>query len=142
MPKQNGQCGSDPYVLVYDYTFDIDGALKNKKMMSAETIIRAADCLPEAKIESDPGTYEMPQSDALLFALFGDTPVYSRPEFENIWQMVIDADDKDIIAYCLEKGIDVLDKAGKPVPGFRDIAVMLTAIEKGHIKLNIDGQKG
>jgi hypothetical protein len=110
--------------------------------VSAETIIRAADCLPEAKIESDPGSYEIPQSDALLLALFGDTPDYSRPEFENIWQTILDADDKDTIAYCLEKGIDVLVKAGKPVPGFRDIAVMLTAIEKGYFKLNKDGQKG
>jgi hypothetical protein len=111
-------------------------------MKLAETILRVADFLPEPKAESDPGSYEMPQSDALLLALFGDTPDYSRAEFENIWNSILDTDDKDTIAYCLEKGIDVLDKAGKPIPGFRDMAVMLAAIEKGYLKLNKDGQKG
>ena len=36
---------------------------------------------------------------------------------------------KEMVDYCRSKGIDVLDDAKKPVPGWRDIAVMLKAVD-------------
>ena len=104
--------------------------------MLFETIVRAADYLPEPKEDSDPGSFQISRSEMILMGLFGGTPDYSKQKFENLWQKIMDAEDKDTIAYCLEKGVDVLDNDGKPVPGFRDIAVMFKAIEKGFLKLN------
>jgi len=99
-------------------------------------IIRAADYMPEPKsgsgIEQDFG---LPMSEQLLLNLFGDTPDYSNPKLEEIWQEVIDADDTDTINYCLAQGVDVIGDNSEPVTGWRDITVMLKAIERGLIKL-------
>ena len=106
-----------------------------KNKMLTETVIRAADFLPKES-GGDPESFELSQSDKILFGLFGDTPDYSNPKIEELWQKIMDDENEDTIAYCLEKGVDVLDAAGTPVPGFCDIAVMLKAIEKGLLKLD------
>ena len=109
---------------------------KDKPGMLTDKVIRAADFLPEPKDDGDPESYELSQSDKILFGLFGDSPDYSKWKFERLWKKFHRADDEDTIAYCLKKGIDVIRADGEPVPGFRDIAVMLKSIEKGYIKLN------
>ena len=53
----------------------------------------------------------------------------ARLNFEKLWQEVFNADEKEMVDYCRSKGIDVLDDAKKPVPGWRDIAVMLKAVD-------------
>ena len=100
-------------------------------------IIRAADYLPVPEDPSEPESFQLSQSDAVLLGLFGDAPDYSDPKFEELWQEVLDAEKKNIIAYCLEKGVDLLEKEGEPVPGWRDIAVMLKAIDSGLLELDI-----
>jgi hypothetical protein len=112
----------------------------NNKALTA-TIIRAADYLPKEG-DYNPESYELTQSDRILYALFGDTPDYSMPKFEKLWQDILDAQDEDTIAWCLAKGIDLLDNDKKPVPGWRDIAVMLKAIDKGWLKLADDDDEG
>ena len=92
--------------------------------------IRAADFLPKES-NGDPESFQMAGSDTILYGLFGDTPDYSNPKIEAIWQEVLNGDDNETIAWCLEKGVDLLDKDGKPVPGFRDVAVMLKVREQG-----------
>jgi hypothetical protein len=104
--------------------------LMNKK----DRIIRAVDYLSEPK-SGDMESFELPQSDIILMGTFGDTPDYSNPKFEELWQAFIDADDEYTVAYCLENGVDVLGKNGEPVGGFRDIAVMLKAIDIGLLTL-------
>jgi hypothetical protein len=70
----------------------------------------------------------------LLINLFGDTPDYSDPKFEELWQRAYALEDKEMIAFCLEKGVDVLDTDAEPVSGWRDIVVMLKALECGFLK--------
>ena len=72
----------------------------------------------------------------MLISLFGAIPDYSNKKFEKLWQEVFDAEDKEIVAYCRGKGVDVLGKDKEPVAGWRDIAVMLKAIDSGLLKLN------
>ena len=99
-------------------------------------IIRAADYLPKTNNDDGNGyDFELPVSEQLLYSLFGDSPDYSKRKFEIIWQKFIDAKDEDTIAYCLERGVDVIGDDGEPVGGWRDIAVMLKAIERGILKL-------
>jgi hypothetical protein len=105
--------------------------------MENKKIIRAADYLPKPKNgDSDGYDYELPMSEHLLISIFGDSPDYSKRKFEKIWQKFIDAEDEDTIAYCLERGVDVIGDDGEPVDGWRDIAVMLKAIERGILKLD------
>jgi hypothetical protein len=95
-------------------------------------MIRAADFLPDCSVNSNGGQdFELPMSERLLLRLFGDFPDYSRQEFEDIWKEVIDAEESDMLAYCRSKDIDVIGNDGRPVGGWRDIAVMLKAIECG-----------
>ena len=106
--------------------------------MKKKNIIRAVDFLPklpEPEESGDPESFQLSQSEGLLIKLFGDTPNYSDRKFEELWQEVLNAEDKETIAWCLEKGVDVMDNDGKPVPGWRDIAVMLKAIDSGLLKL-------
>ena len=103
-------------------------------------VIRAADYLPEPPVPEDaggPGSFQLSQSDSMLINLFGETPDYSNPEFEKLWQEVFSAEDKETTAWCLEKGINVLFENNEPVPGWRDIAVMLKAIEIGLLKTDM-----
>jgi hypothetical protein len=94
-------------------------------------MIRAADYLPDHPANSNGGQdFELPVSERLLLNLFGDFPDYSRQEFEDIWKEVIDAEESDMLDYCRSKGIDVIGNDNKPVEGWRDIAVMLEAIER------------
>ena len=104
--------------------------------MSTLKIIRAVDYLPKPEKSGDLESFQLPRSESLLINLFGDMPDYSNPKFETLWQEVFDADCKDVIAWCLEKGVDVLDDNNEPVPGWRDIAVMLKAIDSGLLKLD------
>ena len=65
----------------------------------------------------------------MVMRLFGAVPDYSKKAYEKLWQEVFNADEKEMVDYCRSKGIDVLDDAKKPVPGWRDIAVMLKAVD-------------
>jgi hypothetical protein len=95
-------------------------------------MIRAVDFLPDYPANSNGNQdFELPMSERLLLNLFGDFPDYSRQEYEDIWEEVIAAEESDMSAYCRSKGIDVTGNDGKPVGGWRDIAVMLKAIERG-----------
>jgi hypothetical protein len=60
---------------------------------------------------------------------------HARQENEELWREIFDAEDKDGISYCLEQGVDVVGDDGEPVGGWRDIAVMLKAIELGIVEL-------
>ncbi|MBO4521211.1 MAG: hypothetical protein J5787_08415 [Alphaproteobacteria bacterium] len=104
--------------------------------MQTQTIVRAVDYLPE-KPEIAEGTTDelVAETDGLTVRLFGSAPDYTKKEFEDLWQLVFNADEKEMIAYCREKGIDVLDNGGYPVSGWRDVAVMLKAIDAGLISL-------
>lgn len=104
--------------------------------MQTQTIIRAKDYLPE-KPEIAEGTTDelVSETDGLTVRLFGSAPDYTKKEFEDLWQLVFNADEKEMIAYCREKGVDVLDNSGYPVSGWRDVAVMLKAIDAGLISL-------
>ena len=103
---------------------------------NCKKIIRAADYLPESKDSGDLESFELSESDAILFGIFGDTPDYSKDEFEELWQKIYDDEDENTIAYCLQKNVDVMGNDNQPVSGFRDIAVMLKAIETGLLQLN------
>ena len=102
--------------------------------MQSEKTIRAVDFEPQLKKEA-----EIPLEDAgdlsVTAHIFGEGPDYTDPAFEALWQEVFDADDDDMIAYCKSKGVDVLDDKKEPVAGWRDIAVMLKAIDKGIVTL-------
>ena len=103
------------------------------------SVIRAADYLPEPPAPEDAGSpesFQLPRSESLLINLFGETPDYSDPKFEELWQEVFNTEDKETIAWCLGKGVDVLDKNNEPVSGWRDIAVMLKAIDTGLLRLD------
>ena len=104
--------------------------------MQTQTVIRAVDYLPK-KPELAEGTTDelVSETDGLTVRLFGSAPDYTQKEFEDLWQIVFDADEKEMIAFCRDKGIDVLDDSGFPVMGWRDVAVMLKAIDTGLISL-------
>ena len=103
--------------------------------MEKNKIIRAADYLPEPEKDSDGQDFAISSSEGLVYALFGDFPNYADQKYEAIWQEVFDADESGIVRYCLEKNVDVIGGDGKPVSGWRDIAVMLKAIDRGLLKL-------
>lgn len=104
--------------------------------MQTQTVIRAVDYLPK-KPELAEGTTDelVSETDGLTVRLFGSAPDYTQKEFEDLWQIVFDADEKEMVAFCRDKGIDVLDDDGFPVTGWRDVAVMLKAIDAGLISL-------
>jgi len=103
--------------------------------MPEKNIIHAADYLPEPDTNADLESPCLPLSQGMLLNIFGDLPDYSDNRFEELWQEIFDTDEEEVIAWCLAKGVDVMGKDGEPVPGWRDIAVMLKAIEKGILEL-------
>ena len=104
--------------------------------MENKKIIRAADYLPQRKNGGGGGfDYALPMSEQLLINLFGDMPDYSNPKHEELWQEIHNAEAESGIRYCLERGVDIIGDDGEPVDGWRDIAVMLKAIERGIIEL-------
>ncbi len=98
--------------------------------MQTETIIRAVDYMP-APLQPIEGLdpVRTSETDGMVMRLFGAVPDYSKKAYEKLWQEVFNADEKEMVDYCRSKGIDVLDDAKKPVPGWRDIAVMLKAVD-------------
>ena len=110
-------------------------------------LIRAADYLPSPEElqkqqeimaeSSDPFAALLfsDERDTILYGIFGDVPDYTNPEMETIWDEVLDADPEDIYEYCFKKGVDLFQDDGKPVSPWRDIAVMLKAIDKGILRL-------
>ena len=101
-----------------------------------QTIIHAKDYLSEKQDVAEDASHEpTPAGDDLAVRLFGTSPDYTQKEFEALWQTVINADDDEMIKFCNEKGVDVLDDNGYPVSGWRDVAVMLKAIEAGIVSL-------
>lgn len=104
--------------------------------MQTQTVIRAIDYLPTQPELAEGTTDELvSETDGIVIRLFGALPDYSKKEYEDLWQEVFNADEQQTIAYCLERGIDVLDDDKKPVSHWRDIAVMLKAIDNGIISL-------
>ena len=107
--------------------------------MQNKTVIRAAEYIPEPAEPDAPESFQLSRSEGMLISLFGSLPDYSDPKFEELWQKVFDGEDNEMTAYCLEKGVDVFetDVSGQkkePVPGWRDIAVMLKAVDSGLLK--------
>ena len=112
-----------------------------------ENLIRAAAFLPsqqereqqaaEISVVADPLAALLYSDDreTVLYGIFGDLPDYEDPEMETLWDEILDADPEDVYEYCFRKGVDLFQNDGKPVPGWRDIAVMLKAIEKGILQL-------
>lgn len=102
--------------------------------MQSETTIRAVDYEPQLKEDAS-----MPLDDmgdiSVTAHIFGEGPDYTNPAYEELWQQVFNADDDEMIAYCLSKGVDVLNERKEPVTGWRDIAVMLKAIDTGLVKV-------
>ena len=109
----------------------MDNNIKVKK------IIRAADYLPEKNEidDLDLESMQLPRSQGMLLNIFGDMPDYSDRKFEELWQEIFHHEDEEIIAYCLQSGVDVMGNDGEPVDGWRDIAVMLKAINSGLLEL-------
>lgn len=104
--------------------------------MQTETVIRAIEYLPtpSAPVEGvDP--VRSSETDGMVMRIFGAVPDYSKKAYEDIWQEVLNADEAEMVEYCRSKGIDVLDDQKKPVAGWRDIAVMLKAIDQKLIEL-------
>ena len=107
-----------------------------------ENLIRAAAYLP-SQDEREHAEEENPLAELLysddretvLYGIFGDLPDYDNPEMEALWDEVLDADPEEVYEYCFQKGVDLFQDDGTPVPGWRDIAVMLKAIEKGILQL-------
>ncbi len=113
-----------------------------------ENLIRAAAFLPSQQereqqdadimnASADPLSALLYSDDreTVLYGIFGDLPDYGNPDMEMLWDEVLDADPEDVYEYCFRKGVDLFQDDGKPVPGWRDIAVMLKAIEKGILQL-------
>ena len=112
-----------------------------------EDLIRAASDLPSeeekqalqsaASKNADPlsALLYADDRDTVLYGIFGDVPDYSNPDIEALWDEVLDAEPEDVYEYCFRKGVDLFQDDGKPVSGWRDIAVMLKAIDKGILEL-------
>ena len=101
-----------------------------------QTIIHAKDYLSNGQDAEENQSHEpLPSEDNLAVRLFGTAPDYTQKEFEDLWEAVINADDQEMIDFCMEKGIDVLGDDDFPVSGWRDVAVMLKAIDAGLISL-------
>ena len=112
-----------------------------------ENLIRAASFLPsqqekeqqiaDISASADPLAALLYSDDreTVLYGIFGDLPDYDNPEMEALWDEVLDTDPEEVYEYCFRKGVDLFQDDGKPVSGWRDIAVMLKAIEKGILQL-------
>ncbi|OPZ78509.1 MAG: hypothetical protein BWY78_00549 [Alphaproteobacteria bacterium ADurb.Bin438] len=97
-------------------------------MPSEEDIDKIKD---ENEIEKSYEIIYSKRHEGVLLSLFGDVPNYSDPVFEGLWDEVVSTDPEKVFDYCLQKGIDLFDKDGRPVPPWRDIAVILLALDKG-----------
>ncbi len=62
---------------------------------------------------------------SVVIALFGTRPDYRDPAIEALWREIHHDDPINVFDYCRSRGVEVLDEVGEPVPGWRDIAVML-----------------
>ena len=100
---------------------------KEELKKQQENAVSAADPL-SALLYSD-------DRDMILYGIFGDLPDYSNPDMEALWDEVLEADPEVIFEYCFRKGIDLFQDDGRPVAPWRDIAVMLKAIDKGILQL-------
>lgn len=104
--------------------------------MKDRKIIRAADYLPEpAGVSGNGESFALPASHRLLLNLFGDLPDYGDARFEAIWDELLDVSEADTVAYCRQRGVDIMGDNGRPVHGFRDVSVVLKAIETGLLAL-------
>ena len=108
-------------------------------MNNKKKIIRAKDYLPvpaertEAEKNADLESFSIAEHPkyAMIDAIFGGLPDYTKlDKIDDIKDKLFDTDDEKIIAYCLKKGIDILDDDGDIVEGYIDIAAMLKAIDK------------
>ena len=73
--------------------------------------------------------YEPNPKDAMMVRLFGYIADSSHPMIEDIEMAIYETEEKDIAAYCFEKGVDILRRDGEPVYGYGEIAVLLKAID-------------
>lgn len=99
-------------------------------------IIYAAHYMPKNHLPSandDHGDFS-DDREGVLLRIFGDIPDYSDERMEALWEKVLSHEPEYIYEYCFLRGIDVFMADGSPVPPWRDIAVMLMALEKGYLE--------
>lgn len=103
-----------------------------------KNMIYAANYMPDSSVilaeDFDFGDYS-DDREGVLLRLFGDLPDYADERMESLWEKVLSHDPEYIYEYCFLRGVDVFMKDGTPVPPWRDIAVMLMAIEKDYFTL-------
>ncbi len=108
------------------------------KIIRAEDFLIPADQLAQLSAQEGQDSDGLPQLnlsdnyEGLVKRLFGSTPDYRDPRMEALWAEVASGFRPGIIAWCKQKGVDVLDSSGKPVRPWRDIAVMLMAEDRGY----------
>lgn len=100
-----------------------------------KNMIYAVNYMPEDPSSDDGIGGFSDDREGLLLRLFGDVPNYAEERMEALWEKVLSHEPEYIYEYCFLRGVDVFMKDGKPVPPWRDIAVMLMAIEKGYYTL-------
>ncbi len=103
--------------------------------MNVKQLIRAVDLVPPpAPIPDEDHVAEArlnPETDGLLMRLFGMVPDYSNPKLDEIYQELMERDRFELFDYCRGRGVEVLKDDGSPVAPWRDIATILTAVDRG-----------
>lgn len=106
------------------------------KLYSKTKIIKASSFLPKAPDLPEDASPEQVMSayvsprDSVLLGLFGDLPDYDDERLEHLWKRVLDANELEMFAYAKGKGVDLMQEDGDPIDGWRDVVVMLQAIDK------------
>lgn len=79
----------------------------NKGEKNANTNRHSRAGLFAGKPELAEGTNDelVSETDGLTVRLFGAAPDYSKKEFEDLWQLVFNADEKEMIDFCREKAL-------------------------------------
>ncbi len=72
--------------------------------------------------------------DQLVLRLFGTLPDYSKAAIRALAEEVMASDPSDLFDWLVRHGIDVLDDDGQPVRGWRDIAILMLAADRGLIE--------
>ena len=73
--------------------------------------------------------YQSSPADVMFIRLFGYMPDYSHPIHNGYYNELKVANEKDIAAYCLEKGVDVTGEDGELLYCSAEIAALLKAYE-------------
>lgn len=102
--------------------------------MQTQNIIKAKDYLIEENSKNENECAVEMDDDDVILHIFGDQPDYNNPDFEKLWSEFSNKSVSEISEYCLSQGVDIMN-GDNPVVKFRDIAVMLKAIEIGLLEL-------